>query len=244
METFDNDLNIAYTVDLKPKKEKNENLITLTKSNFKRNNISPDDKMSDIALACAQSIEPVVLKMDEFGLPVGIQNHEQLKSDFAKQKSELQDFYIGEVYAAYIDKFENSISDHQILLDKLRATLLYQILFPDMRWFNKKTPWMEDFFVLQNSFPLKFEFKAEYNLESSRFAETVIKGEILEKYNLSEILKGIKSGGETDEHAQLELKISYRTNKTKKHLESAAANLLFWQDGELYREHRLTLTQN
>lgn len=242
LETFDKDLNIAYTVALKAKSHKDQNLVTLTKSNFKRNNISPEDKISDTALACAQSIEPMILKLNQFGLPIEIENHEQSKIDFAKQKPELQDYYIGDIYAAYLDQFENSISDKKLLLDKLRATLLYQILFPDKRWFDKKEAWTEDFFVLQNSFSLAFKCNTKYDLQSVNSAETQIRGENIEKYSLSEILKGIKSGEETDEVAQIEIKISYKTNKTIKQLESANATLLFWQNGELYKEHQLTIT--
>ena len=244
LETFDKDLNISYTVSLKTKSNKEQNSITLTKSNFKKNNISPDDKMSDIALACAQSMEPVILKIDQFGLPIEIQNHEQLKSDFTKQRPDLQEFYTGDVYAAYLNQFENNISDQILLLNKLRATLLYQILFPDKRWFYKKVDWTEDFFVLQNSFSLAFQFNVKYNLDSVQSAETQIRAENVEKYSLSEILKGIKSGEETDEVAQIEMKISYRTNKITKQLESATATVRFWHDGELYKEHQLTITQN
>lgn len=242
-ETFDNDLVIAYQVELKSEKEKNT--LQLSKSNFKKNNISPDDKMSDIALACSQIMEPVLLKFNNEGLPNEIENHKQLKNDFEKQRTELEGIYSGEVYKAYLDEFENKIVNPAQLLAKLRATLLYQILFPNKKWFDRSKPWNEDFFFVQNSFSLKCLFNVEYHLDFSTSAETIIQAENVENISLLELLKAVKyEGDEPEEPAKLDLKITYRTNKTTKLLESASAELRFWQEGELYKEHKLNIVKN
>lgn len=241
-ETFDNDLIVAYQVELKSEKEKNT--LKISKNNFRKNNISAEDKISDIALACAQSIEPVILKFSNDGFPAEIQNHEQMMLDFEKEKPKLIDYYEGDFYTTYLEKFEKDIADSTQLLDKMRATLLYQILFPDKKWFDKKEPWSEDFFFVQGGFSIKCLFNAEYHLDFATVAETIIQAENTDEYSITQLLNNAKNvNEELKEPAQLDLKITYRTNKITKQLESANAELRFWNRGQLHQEHKISITE-
>lgn len=239
-----NVLKIEYDLLLEFKTDKtHESTINIDRKNFSNNGIKPDDKMSEISIKCMESIAPIPFVFSS-GKIVDFQNHEELVQTFKTERKNLEDFYVGEVYKNYLNLFENNISDQKYFLEQLKSTLLFQVLFPKIKWFQKKESWTETFYLRQNSFPLHLNCMAEYHHENADFVETVITAKVDENVSLQEFLRGIKLDETPEEPIVGELTLRYQTHKIKHTLESAEAVITLWHDDELYQKQSLTLTKS
>lgn len=235
---------ITYDVHLKKENEKGENVISIARRNFKNKNESLDNKISKIAIECSNSIEPIDIQLSQNGKVVDLLNHKKLVQNFKHKRLKISDDFGGDINEKYLNKFEENISDKRFLLEQLSSTLLYQILFPNMGWFQNKSFSFENFTVAPNSFPLKFDCNFHYNLADHSIAETIINGKIVDNYSLSEILRGVKYEDRTEEPAEIELELKYFTNKKSKVLESAEGKILFKIDGAIYMEQKINIDIN
>lgn len=251
-ETFVNpsqdDLELDYKVEVnfRSKKETNiaDEIIDVRCTDFKKNATKPDDKMSLISLACIEAIYPISFIVPFQGKISDIFEFEKLKNKFRNKRSDLEEFFIGEVYRSYLDKFQEILGNRDHILKQFSSSLLYQVLFPKMEWFHKFDSWTEGFYFLQNSFPLKCSMYAEYNHEGTEVVETLLKGHIKDAFSLQEILRGISFDEDPEELAYGEIELRYVTDKKTKKMLQAEASVTFRSEDELYRKQTLKLTHD
>lgn len=189
-----------------------------------------------------ESIYPIPFIVPFQGKISGIFEFEKLIQRFQKKRSDLETFFIGEVYKVYLDKFERNLGNLDYILKHFSSTLLYQLLFPKMEWFHKNGNWPEDFCFIQNSFPVKCRMNAEYHHTGSETAETLLKGYIEEPISIREILRGVRFTENPEEQAEGEIEFLYRTDKKTKKMLQAEACVILNNEGKLYRKQTLKLT--
>lgn len=244
----ENPLEIEYKVDISFKRKQETNIpdevADLRCYDFKKNGVTPDDKMSTIALACMESIYPISFIIPFQGRLLDIYNFEELLKKFEIKRPELEEFFTGEVYHNYFDKFWVNLQNKNNVMKQLSSSLLYQTLFPRMEWFHKTNSWTEEFYLLQNSFKVKCSMSAEYDHKGTEIVETVLRGTINDTYSLQEILRKKSFDNNSKELADGEIEIRYITNKKTKQMLDAEASIIFKNDDELYRKQTLKLTQN
>lgn len=97
--SFQPDVKINYTIDLNLRK--NPMILTYVQKNFKSHGNIPDDKVSDLSIACMKSIMPIDFTLDDQGSVCGFSDHKKLITIFADQRKKLEDFYIGEIIKNY-----------------------------------------------------------------------------------------------------------------------------------------------
>lgn len=244
---FENKLEINYTLDIQLTKIDENHVENFVASvhcyDFKKNGEKPDDKMSELSIACAESIAPIKFIISNEGKITGIFEFGKLLKTFEEKRKDLEDFYIGEVSKKYMDKFAESLSNKEYFEKQLRSTLLYQVLFPKMTWFHKYDAWNDEFYLVKNSFPLNCSFKASFIHLDEDQIQTDIKGEIEDNISLQELLKGRRFEEEPEEPVVGVVEIKYTTQKQTKQLISVEAGTALLQEGEVYRKQKIKLSK-
>ncbi|GEN77524.1 hypothetical protein [Chryseobacterium hagamense] len=241
-------LEIEYKIDVSFKKKQDLDgpgeIVDVKCYDFKKNGTTPDDKISEISLACMESISPVPFTIPSPGKISGIFEFEKLKQRFQEKRPDLENFFIGEVYQAYLDKFQANLGNREYILKQFSSTLLYQLMFPKMEWFHKTGNWQEDFCFVQHSFPVKCRMNAEYHHTEPETAETVLRGYIEEPLSIQEILRGVRFTEEPEKPADGEIEFRYRTDKKTKKMLQAEASVILNSEDELYRKQTIKLISN
>lgn len=241
-------LEIEYKIDVSFKKEQEINspyqIIDVKCYDFKKNGAIPDDKMSTIALACMEAIYPLSFAISSQGKISDIYHFEELSKRFEEKRLELEDFFIGKVYHTYLEKFWQNLQHKNGFIKKLSSSLLYQTLFPQMEWFHKASNWTQDFYLSQNSFPVKCLMNAAYNHEDPEFVQTLLLGQINDTFSLQEILRGKSIDDPSQNRADGQVAFRYITDKKTKTLNHADASVKLMNDDEFYRQQTLKLSRN
>ena len=244
---FEKKVDITYTLDIQLK-ELEENQIkkwvaSVQSHDFKKNGQKPDDKMSELSIACAESIAPIKLNISTEGKISGVFEFEKLLSTFEEKRKDLENFFIGEVSTKYMDKFAGSLSNQKYFEKQINSTLLYQLLFPEMAWFHRESEWKETFHPVKNSFSTQCSFNIIFNHLNDQEIETDIKGEIQDKVSLQELLRGKKLNEEPEEAVVGVLELKYTTDKVSKQMLKAEAGIALFHEGELYRKQKIVLSK-
>lgn len=241
-------LEIEYKIDVSFNKEQEINspyeIIDVKCYDFKKNGAIPDDKMSTIALACMDAIYPISFVISSYGMISDIYHFEELSKRFERKRLELEEFFIGKVYHTYLEKFWLNLQHKNSFIEKLSSSLLYQTLFPQMELFHKTNNWTQEFYLSQNSFPVKCSMNVEYNYEDPEFLQTLLLGRINDTVSLQEILRGKSIEDPSQNHADGQIAFRYITDKKTKTLNHADASVKFMNDDELYRQQTLKLSRN
>lgn len=241
---FKNTFFIDYIVKLGICTDYECKIIQFDRKDLKTNDSTPDDKMSNLSLACIRSIFPVSINLAPTGKITRFYDHQNILNNFKNKRSDLEDFYIGAISKIYLDTFEENIRDEKYFLKQLKSTILFQTLFPKMEWFHRKTLWLENFYCFQNSFPVPFLLKTENDHNHHDFVETLIKGNLQEPCSLQELKRGIKdTDRDPQEFVSTEISIRYKTHKINKILLEAESTLVIAHEGIQYQKHNLILTQ-
>ncbi|MDR2236594.1 MAG: hypothetical protein LBE92_10750 [Chryseobacterium sp.] len=235
--SFQPDVKMNYTIDLNLRKD--QMLLTYAQKDFKSDGNIPGDKVSDLSMACMKSIMPIDFTLDHQGRICGFSDHKKITAIFAGQRKELEDFYTGEITKKYVDSFEHNILDERFLLQQFQSTLLFQTLFPEMKWFHRKTSWTEVFYFFQNSFPVQCHMEIEQENEDDHLLITTLKGKITDWCSSREILWGIRP----DEMSSGDFTLKYTTHKKNKNLLHAKASLILKYEEESIHQHNITITQ-
>lgn len=243
-----NSFQLAYKIQIsfRNKKEYDDpfEIADIYTYDFLKNGSNPDDKMSSIALACMESIFPISFTIPIHGRISGFYEFENLKKRFEEKRGDLEEFFVGDVYRAYLNKFSVNLIKKDYVLNLLSSSLLYQILFPKMDWFHRTEHWTEQFYFLSNSMLLKCAMFATYNHAEKDFVETRLKGVLKELFSLQEILRRQPFDDRCQELEDAEINLLYKTDKKTKKMIEAEASIIFRKDSEIFREQTLKLTQN
>lgn len=241
-------LEIEYKIDVLFKGKSDiyltDEIVDVKCYDFKKNGTTPDDKMSTIAVACMDAIYPISLVISSQGKIADIYHFEELSKRFERKRLELEEFFIGKVYHTYLEKFWQNLQQKNSFIKKLSSSLLYQTLFPQMEWFHKTSNWTQEFYLSQNSFPVKCSMNVEYNHEDPEFVQTLLLGQINDTFSLQEILRGKSIDDPSQNLADGQIAFRYITDKKTKTLNHADASVKFMNDDELYRQQTLKLSRN
>ncbi|WDF45924.1 hypothetical protein PQ459_13550 [Chryseobacterium sp. KACC 21268] len=244
----ENNLRLEYKVDIKFREKKETNLpfeiVDVQTYDFLKNGSVPDDKISLISLACMQCISPISFTIPVQGKISGFFEFENLRKRFSEKRVHLEDFFVGEVYQAYFKRFFENLEKKDYTLKMFTSCLLYQLLFPKMDWFYKSGQWTEQFYLLPNSMFINCSTSARYNHEDENIVVTKLKGMIKDLFSLQDILRGQSFDNYSQELADGEINLIYKTDKKTKKMLGAEASIIFRKDSEIVREQTLKLLQN
>lgn len=244
---FENTVEISYKADIKLEdlKENQTKILvaTVAVSDFLKNGEEPDDKMSELSIACADSIAPLQFTIPENGQIAKVYGFENLQNRFQEERKDLEDFFIGEVAEKFLNQFAHNISDKDYFHKQINSSLLYQILFPNMNWFHKQNDWKENFYLVKNSFPLNCIFNINFNHLNDEEIQTILKGEVMEEVSLQQLLQGKQLEEEVEENMTGLVEIKYITQKTSKQLLKVEAGIALIYDREIYRKHKITVSK-
>jgi len=238
-------LKFNYKIDLNIQEDKENIIAEIYIKDVTKNNEIPDDKISSLALECMKSLYPISYKISLSGKIESFFKHQSLIKKFKAKRNDIEEFYIGDISKKYLDTFEEDILDETYFFRQIQSNVLYQILFPNLEWFHKKSTWKEKFYIQINSFPLEFSFQTEQSFEDSEFVETTVKGMLLENSSFREFLKGNRIEDENlENNIDIEIIIEYFTHKDTKQLHEIKSSVIIWYQNELFQKHQLQITQN
>lgn len=242
------DLEIEYRIDIRNQKLREGSSGTFLAQvrcfDFTKNGAGPDDKMSEVSLACMESIFPVTLIISGQGKICGISEPEKLKQRFEGKRRDLEDFFIGEVYKAYLDRFRDHLEYKDNLSEKFASTLLCQLVFPETAWFCQPDNRIGDLYFIQNSFPLECRINTECYQRENGPTETVVKGFPLEIFSIQELILGTRFTGTEGKEASGEMEFRYLIDTTTHKMLQAEASVMITDAGVLYRKHNLKIRQD
>ncbi|WP_336959528.1 LysM peptidoglycan-binding domain-containing protein [Chryseobacterium contaminans] len=242
---FETPLTIDYRIYLDVRKDRNKNLyiVSYRQDQFKTNGETPDNKMSELSIACMKSIMPIDFILSDSGNITGLADHKKVTQTFTEKRKDLEDFFIGEIAEKYMDTFEKNIADEQFFLQQFQSTLLFQTLFPKMDWFHKKTDWTENLHFLQNSFSIPCNMSIEQKYGDQDRIISILTGNNTEFYSLQELKAGYKYNQPSEDPVSGEFIIEYTTHKKNKNLLQASGNVHLWREAESVQQHTITITQ-
>ncbi|KQS94131.1 LysM peptidoglycan-binding domain-containing protein [Chryseobacterium sp. Leaf394] len=244
-QTGKEDLKINYTTDLNFREIESRFVVDVAVKDYTKNGNIPDDKISLLSLECMKSLYPISFQLSDNGKLESCYEHQITVEKFKSKRSDIEDFYIGEIARKYLNTFEQNISDEDYFLKQIQSALIHQILFPNLIWFHKKSVWQDKFVIYPNSFPLEFECKTENQLQDDGISETVISASLWENCSLRELIKGVRIEDENENDLlQIDISIHYFTSQTTKKLLEVKSSVSIWFQGELFQKHTLNITQN
>lgn len=210
---------------------------------FLKEGSKPDDKMSEISLACSEAIAPLSFVLNKNGQMVQIAQFVALSEKFKQRRAELEDFFTGEIFSKYLDKFEDCLLGQVYFEKQLFSTLLYQVLFFGASAFHRSSSWQQPFHLVKNSFPLLCRFKRTVELLNDQEVQTVFSGESTEEVSLQSLLTGRRTEEVPQEVLTGFIELKYITHRTTKQLLTAEAELSLFDGEELYRKQKIKLTK-
>ncbi|AMA50562.1 hypothetical protein [Flavobacterium covae] len=240
---------VSYKTTLKTTKEKEGTIISLTNSHFQKEEETPEDKISTLAIACINAIYPIEFIINPGGQIINIKNHQEIINKFKERKLDLLTYFSGKINQTYIDTFEKTLTDRKKILKSYCSTLLYQVLFPNMSWFS--TEEKKDYFYFQpNSYNVESAVITQHDFENTDYIKTIVASSYEEGSTFEEILrKKVIEYSQTTIDPQEEdlsnwegsISFTYYTSKKNKQLLKAEAELKIKNNQEIYVKHTLKI---
>lgn len=241
-------IEITYGVDIDFPQNQNASIdsfaINVNAKDFKKNGVKPDDKMSELGLACMKTIAPFAFEVSAKGNILGINDFKNLEKTFAKKKEDLQDFFIGEISDKYIERFENHLKNEEYFLQQYSTNLLHQTVFPNLEWFYNQKSYKEEFYVIKNSFPVLMQFETTHQHLDDEKIQTLIKGKSIDDASLQDLLSGRKFGEASAEPLNATLSLIYITHKSTKQLLELQVEVVIYFENEIFKEHHINIIKS
>lgn len=235
---------ISYEVFLSLKKIEGENILSYSQKNFLKNGTESDDKMSSIALSCMNAIMPIDFRLSIDGKIIGLHNGKELVSRFQPEKENLQEFYTGEIFSGYLDKFEDQLKNEEYVLKRFKNTPILQMLVPGMGIFHHFADFSGKWSFSPTYLPATFRHTAEYKYDDTETAHSTISANLTDNISLQEVLLGRRFPEEAAEPADISLNLFYETHKTHHSLETANAEIVYTHDGEEYGRRTVNIQKS
>lgn len=235
------DYTVAISIRLDNKAEEHNWIASVNCFDFLKEGSTPDDKMSEISLSCSQSIGPLSFVLSKHGKMLGSYQFESLLKTFRQKRADLEDFFVGEIYSKFLDKFAESLSNQEYFEKQIRSALLYQVLFFGLDAFHRSVAWQQDFCMVKNSFPLNCDFKRTVMHLDDHRVQTVFRGEAAERVSLQSLLLGKRITEVSEEALTGLIELKYTTHKITKRLLEAETGIALFDGEELYRKQKIKL---
>ncbi len=121
----------------------------------------PDTMMDGLAAKTAEVLYPLKIVVDEFGKWTDIYNHAEIESRWGKIKSEILDYYEGEVVEKYIEHVERTLESSERVLSSLRSDYFLRAFFNGIH-----VGYTADYeFEKDLSFPLQKETESVFRVQ-------------------------------------------------------------------------------
>lgn len=121
----------------------------------------PDTMMDGLAAKTAEVLYPLKIVVDEFGKWIDIYNHAEIESRWEKIKSEILDYYEGEVVEKYIEHVERTLESSERVLRSLRSDYFLRAFFNGIH-----VGYTADYeFEKDLSFPLQKETESVFRVQ-------------------------------------------------------------------------------
>jgi hypothetical protein len=125
----------------------------------------PDTMMDGLAAKTAEVLYPLQIVVDEFGKWVDIYNHHEIERRWGKNKSEILEYYEGEVVEKYIEHVECTLESSERLLTSLRSDYFLRAFFNGIH-----VGYTADYgFEKDLSFPLQKETESVFRVQHKIF---------------------------------------------------------------------------
>ena len=121
----------------------------------------PDTMMDGLAAKTAEVLYPLKIVVDEFGKWIDIYNHTEIEGRWGKIKSEILDYYEGEVVEKYIEHVERTLESSERVLSSLRSDYFLRAFFNGIH-----VGYTADYeFEKDLSFPLQKETESVFRVQ-------------------------------------------------------------------------------
>ena len=104
-------------------------LFEISRESIYINNEIPDTIMDELAAKTAAVLYPLKIVVDEFGKWIDLHNYSEIVSRWKDVKTEILDYYEGEVTQIYIDHTENALENIDTLLKSLASDYFLRAFF-------------------------------------------------------------------------------------------------------------------
>ncbi|WP_160139950.1 hypothetical protein [Chryseobacterium sp. c4a] len=225
-------------------KEIKESLIAeIKQSGHTINQRKPDKKTSNLGMACMEAIYPIQIPISNKG-EMSVVPTEDLKKKFESKRIEIEEFYTDDISKKYLDNFQKELGKDGHFYQQFRSTLLYQLMFPDFELFWKKEKFVKELFVILNSFPIQCEFLPHHQINED-LININFSGKIIENCTLSELLQNVRDEDDEDKNRIIgQVNFRYVYNSKNKKFTDAEAEILVWNDDDLYLQHKLKISKD
>lgn len=121
----------------------------------------PDTIMDGLAAKTAEVLYPLKIVVDEFGKWIDIYNHAEIEGRWGNIKSEILDYYEGEVVEKYIEHVERTLESSERVLRSLRSDYFLRAFFNGIH-----VGYTADYeFEKDLSFPLQKETESVFRVQ-------------------------------------------------------------------------------
>lgn len=236
------DFEISWNLTVELLKTDEHYQATLRTGNFRHSEGREDDKVSSLARACVESIEPLSFNIDRQGIVISLAAPDVYEARFKAKLAELRDFYVGDISDAYFERFLEALKTPESILECYRQLPWMILLFPGMQTFHRKRPWQSRFSLFPNSFPVNMHCSAEYEHEMVESAQTFVRCKPGEPVGLQEILLGRRVEAYGTEETDIQLDLRWTTDKETHRLLNADYKVTFYWEDEEYGSRTCQLT--
>lgn len=234
---------IRYSIHIDFPENKDSSFINFSITDFVKFDEKSSDKLTELSMLCMQSLYPLSILLSENGTMLRLHHHKNLVEKFEKNRNKLEDFFTGYSSNQYLNLFYKNISDENYFFYQLKSNLLYQTIFPDMKWFHKDKSWVQPFYIQQNSFPSDCIFHADY-LHLDENIEINIQGLTSEKITSQEIVLGKKMDDITNRPMKGKINLRYVIRKKDKMLLKAETTISLLYENELLETNTIEIVAN
>ncbi len=195
--TKENTIKYEISVRYYPKNEENNRYVSVDLiSKIFINNEEPSLTADELAIACTEILYPLIFRINRNGLLLEIQNHDELLKRWKKHKQTKLKYYQGETANNYIEKFEETLVEKDLLLYYLQNDWFFNIYFNKIYtiYQGANKPILDeviDFPILPNTKSVAYTIRRKANrvIKNNRI-KIELKGKCTDSRNRSELENG------------------------------------------------------
>lgn len=155
-------INYNATVCWELKNRLGEYVISVRFKNFLINQNKPELLMEILAERCREPINDLKLLASKESKVVDVLNHDEITQKWQRTKEDLRKEYSGKLFERYLELQENTISNKEFLLEKLKKDIFISQFFSGIYNINFKSYFFKanenpDFMNISYEIPVNFE---------------------------------------------------------------------------------------
>lgn len=121
---------LTYDIEVKHlKSEGDVHLIEVSKTNVLMNDEEVHDAFNDVLLITAEAINKVVVRVDQSGTVLGLENFDEIKKKWSDVRRNVEEMYQGKVISDYLDGMQSKLQNPEVLWNALSKSFFYTVFF-------------------------------------------------------------------------------------------------------------------